>query len=236
MSVREIDIANALKAKHENLEDIFATQVKIGPAGSRIMDAVAIKKTWSPRTVIGYEIKTSRQDFLNDQKYPVYMENCNIFYFVTPKDIIKKGELPEGAGHMVYNSDTNKLRTSIKAPFRDTPISSDVLLHIMFWKFNRYLGFKTRAEMLEDYKATKELKSLGIDIARKIRELEFDLERSKRDLKSVREDNVYYRKSIGKLNKKIEDPVEGLSKQDIFLLQSSVRNLSRIADKIKEAE
>lgn len=154
MYLGEKRITEALKSKHENLNDIFASQVKIGSMGSKIIDAVAIKKTWSPKTVIGYEIKTSRHDFLNDQKHPVYMDNCNIFYFVTPKNIIKDGELPEGSGHMVYNPDTkNKLRTVIKAPYRKTAVNPDVLLHIMFWKFERYLGFRTRAEILEDYKA-----------------------------------------------------------------------------------
>ena len=138
MHISEGMITKALKEKHENLEDIFAAQVKIGPMGSKIMDAVAIKKTWSPRTVIGYEIKVSRQDFLKDEKYPVYMENCNIFYFVAPKGVIKEGEIPEDAGLMIYNeSYSNKLWTAKKAPYRDIPINPDILLHIMLFICNK---------------------------------------------------------------------------------------------------
>ena len=168
-------ITKALQAKHENLEDIFTSQVKIGPAGSKIMDAVAIKKTWSPKTVIGYEIKVSRQDFLKDQKHPVYLQNCNIFYFATLKDIVKEGEIPEGAGHVIYNPDTDKLRTVKKAPYRNVPVNPDVLLHIMFWKAERYFGYRTRAEILADYQAKKELKNIGYEIAAKISRLEYQI-------------------------------------------------------------
>ncbi|TCU72874.1 hypothetical protein EV204_105210 [Tissierella praeacuta] len=234
MKVREIDISNALKEKHERAEDIFAAQVKIGPAGSKIMDAVAIKKTWSPRTVIGYEIKVSRQDFLSDQKHPVYMDNCNIFYFVTPKDIIHEGELPVGAGHMIYNPDTNKLRTVKKAPYRNEPISSDVLLHIMFWKMDRYFGYRTRTEILDDYKARKELKSIGKEIAYKISNLEFELKYSKKRLEILREKNESYKKQIFELRNPASEQIEGLSESDIWRLKSSIRNLSRIAEKIRE--
>lgn len=178
-------ITKALQVKHDNLEDIFAAQVKLGPAGSKIMDAVAIKKTWSPKTVIAYEIKVSRQDFLSDQKHPVYMENCNLFYFVTLKDIVKDGEIPEGAGHMIYSPETGKLRTVKKAPYRKTPVNPNVLLHIMFWKADRYFGYRTRAEMLADYQAKKDLKEIGYEISAKISNLEYQIKKF---------DNSYYKK------------------------------------------
>ncbi|OZV12320.1 hypothetical protein CIW83_09495 [Tissierella sp. P1] len=237
MNLSEGVITKALKDKHENLEDIFASQVKIGPAGSKIMDAVAIKKTWSPRTVIGYEIKISRQDFLSDQKHPVYMENCNIFYFVTPKGIIKDGELPVGVGHMIYNPETDKLRTSKKAPYRKQPINPDILLHIMFWKMDRYFGYRTRAEMLEDYKAKKELRSIGREIADKI----WDLERQLDDL-----DRSYYKERYEELQKQWKEkfgtnyinfdeiPInDGLSTYDIQRLSQSAKTILDMTEKLK---
>lgn len=233
MQVTERDISNALKEKHEKTNDIFASQVKIGPAGSKIMDAVAIKKSWSPRTVIGYEIKTSRQDFLKDEKYPVYMENCNIFYFVAPNGVIKKDEIPAEAGLMVYSPDTKKLRTVKKAPYRDIPINPDVLLHIMFWKFNRYLGYRTRAEILEDYKAKKELSSLGREIADKIRRLEFDVEFYKNYYEQYQKDYENLYKKYKELKQSQGLAIKGLSESDIWLLKSNIRNLSRIAEKIE---
>lgn len=238
MYLGEKRITEALREKHERAEDIFADQVKIGPAGSKIIDAVAIKKTWSPRTVIGYEIKISRQDFLNDQKHPIYMENCNIFYFVTPKGIIKDGELPKGAGHMIYNPETCKLRTIKKAPYRKQPINPDVLLHIMFWKAGRYFGFRTRAEMLEDYKAKGELSKLGKEVAIKIRDLEKQLE----DF-----DRAYYKERYDKLHKEWKEKfgtniidfdniptAGGLNSYEVEALERAVNTITKAVEKLKE--
>lgn len=228
-------IATALKTKHDTLGDIFASQVKIGPAGSKIMDAVAIKKTWSPRTVIGYEIKVSRQDFLRDQKHPVYMDNCNIFYFVTPVGIIQDGELPQGAGHMIYNSDTGKLRTKKKAPYRKQTINPDVLLHIMFWKMERYFGHRTRAEILADYEAKKHLSSIGKEVAVKIS----DLEREIKYLKSGRNAGRYedlqkkWKELFGTTYIDLDAiPLNnGLSTYDIDTIKRSAEMIARIMDK-----
>lgn len=238
MYLGEKRITEALKDKHENLNDIFAAQVKIGPSGSKIMDAVAIKKTWSPRTVIGYEIKVSRQDFLSDQKHPVYMENCNIFYFVTPKDIIHEGELPEGAGLMIYNPDTDKLRTVKKAPYRKQPINSDLLLHIMFWKMDRYFGYRTRAEILEDYKAKKGLKAIGEEISLKIWDLEHEITQLKRSSYKDRYDSLI-KKWQDKFGTNYIDfdniPVNGkLSNYDIQRLNSNAEGILRVLKKLKE--
>jgi hypothetical protein len=234
-------ITKALQSKHDNLGDIFAAQVKLGPAGSKIMDAVAIKKTWSPKTVIGYEIKVSRQDFLKDQKHPVYMQNCNIFYFVTLKDIVKEGELPEGAGHMIYNPDTDKLRIVKKAPYRNTPVNPDILLHIMFWKAERYFGYRTRAEILADYQAKKELKNLGHEIAIKISDLEYQIKKF---------DNSYYKRFYDEIHKDWKElfgtsyvdlrslpTSSGLSLQDLdrlkYNVNSIVKNASTILNKLE---
>lgn len=229
-------ITKALQAKHDNLGDIFAAQVKLGSAGSKIMDAVAIKKTWSPVTIIAYEIKVSRQDFLSDQKHPVYMENCNLFYFVTLKDIVKDGEIPEGAGHMIYSPDTGKLRTVKKAPYRKTPVNPNVLLHIMFWKAERYFGYRTRAEMLADYQAKKELKEIGCEIASKISNLEYEIKKF---------DNSYYKRFYDKIHKewkelygndyvdlRILPTTNGISMQDLERLKYNIDNIIRNANTI----
>ncbi|WP_208112793.1 MmcB family DNA repair protein [Aureibacillus halotolerans] len=42
-----------------------------------------------------YEIKVSRSDFLRDDKWPAYKNQCHRFFFVCPKDLIKPEELPD---------------------------------------------------------------------------------------------------------------------------------------------
>lgn len=174
MRFHEGNITQALERKHK--DDIFASQVKLGPAGSKIMDAVAIKKTWSPKTVIGYEIKVTRNDFLSDQKHPLYMDHCHIFYFVAPKGIIKPEELPDGAGLLEIN-ESMKLRTIVKSKYRKIIIPEDIFFHIMFWKLENYNRPPTKEEALQRIKSSIESKQYGNEVAMKIRDLEKKLDR-----------------------------------------------------------
>ncbi len=75
--------------------------------GSRSMDkevkradVFAITDTYPPRFVI-CEVKVSRADFLRgvkEEQYLHYMDNCNLFYFVTPWGLLKPGDKPLGCG------------------------------------------------------------------------------------------------------------------------------------------
>lgn len=51
--------------------------------------------------VRGYEIKVSRQDFQNDNKWREYLGYCDYFYFVCPADMIKPEELEPNIG-LIY--------------------------------------------------------------------------------------------------------------------------------------
>jgi len=166
----ENSVTKALKKRYS--DHIFASQVKLGSAGSKIIDAVAIKKTWSPITAIGFEIKVSRSDFVNDNKYPEYMKACTNFYFVAPNGIIKDDEIPKDVGLMIYYPESGTLKIKKKAPYLKHEVKPEMLLHIMFWKFEQYNAPKTRQEHLDDLKAKTESMEYGSKIASKIRELE----------------------------------------------------------------
>lgn len=197
--VTESDITKALKAKH--YKDIFAAQVKMGQAGSKIMDAVVIKPTWTPITLIGYEIKVSRADFLNDQKYPHYMKTCTLFSFVAPKGVIQKNELPSDAGLIEYNPKTGKLRTVKKAPYNKVQIMPEVLLHIMFWKFDDYNRPPTKEErrqrVEEQVHSRRYGRSLSRDIARKLESLERFKERAERKEDKWQDFQEVFHKEMG---------------------------------------
>ena len=168
--VRESDITKALKERHDKRGDFFASQVKMGSAGSKILDGVAIPPTWSPRTIIGYEIKVTRADFLSDQKYPHYMETCNLFYFVVPKGLIKKDEVPRNVGIIEYNN--GKLRQIKHAIYEKRDINVDMLLHCIFYKVHQYNKPKSKRELFEEMKLKVESREYGHEIAKKFRELE----------------------------------------------------------------
>lgn len=73
-----------------------------------ILDGFAITQAYRSMKTIGYEIKVSRGDFLQDKKWQNYLPVCNTFYFVSPPEVIYKEDLPDGIG--LYHVIDNKLK------------------------------------------------------------------------------------------------------------------------------
>lgn len=70
---------------------------------------------------IAYEIKVSRSDFLHEIKHPKKRQTAvlysNEFYFVTPKGLVSKEEIPEGCGLIEVKEDLSS-RVVVKAEHR----------------------------------------------------------------------------------------------------------------------
>jgi len=114
-------ISKLLADKHSC--DVFVPECKNGETwGARDLlklDAWVLLKTYSPLTTIGYEIKCSRSDFENDQKWVGYLDLCHMFYFVCPAGMIRSIDLPSRVG-LIWVSQTGKLHTKRKAT-RENP-------------------------------------------------------------------------------------------------------------------
>ncbi|MHC4592869.1 MAG: MmcB family DNA repair protein, partial [Planctomycetota bacterium] len=105
-----------LAARHA--KDVFVTECKDGPTWTghhKRLDAWALRKTWSPWTCVGYEVKASRADFEQDQKWPGYLSVCHEFYLVCPSGLIKAVDLPPDVGLLWCSPNAQKLHTKIKA-------------------------------------------------------------------------------------------------------------------------
>jgi len=73
-----------------------------------IPDVMMIKKSYTKPDITIYEVKATRRDFMQDVgkgKYRQYFNICHRFYFACPVGVLKKEEIPEGAGLTVYNKD-----------------------------------------------------------------------------------------------------------------------------------
>lgn len=153
--VRAEDISLALSKKHSS--DFFMTEVKNGPSGwsgSNVrMDAVAIAKSWTHPCIYGYEIKVSRQDFLNDKKWPIYKDQTHSFSFVCPKGLIDPKEDSEDGGLIYYSEQTSKLYTRKKAKYRECEMNAGMLLYIIMNRLDsdRYPFFSSKEEYLKAY-------------------------------------------------------------------------------------
>lgn len=121
--VTSTDIKKALAGFHE--KDFFITECKTcstyfpDPQGLLKFDGLAIRKSYTKPCITGYEIKVSRGDFLQDNKWHLYLQYCNEFYFVVPAGLITKEEIPENVGLIYYYPDTTVLRIKRKALYRE---------------------------------------------------------------------------------------------------------------------
>lgn len=134
------DLLQLLRDKHR--EDVFVDECVVSRRSMRRLDAWVLKTTWSPVTMVGYEIKAARGDFLRDDKWPAYLPVCNLFYFVTTgPDIIKIPEVPEGCGLMYSTRKGTRLYTKVKASRREAKLPANLMATVLM----------NRAKILEPY-------------------------------------------------------------------------------------
>lgn len=169
--VKAYQIKEALASQH--YKDFFVTECKNGPTynptgnGLLIFDAIAIAKSWSNPRIVIYEVKVSRNDFLRDGKYQCYLPYCHEFYFVVPKGMVKKEELPENVGLKYYDPNTKAIRTVKKAVYRHIELNPELFMYIIMNKLesDRYPFFHNKKEYAEAYLNEKNMR---YDIGRKL--------------------------------------------------------------------
>ncbi len=174
LKVKAHQIKNALSKKHR--DDFFLTEVKNGPSWSGnnllILDALAIKKSWSKPCITGYEIKVDRGDFLRDQKYVHYLQYCHKFSFVCPKGLIKPDELDPAIGLIWYNPETGGLhsrRAAVYRPMEQLP--ETLLMYIIMSRLesDRHPFFSDKREFFEEWLQDKrDRRELGWKVQNKL--------------------------------------------------------------------
>lgn len=110
------DIEQALLEKHK--DDVWASEIATKSHGRRRIDFWAMAKSHAKPWVTGYEIKISRSDFLNDNKWMDYLPICNRLYMVCPHGMVSPDEIMPEAGLMWATASGSKLYTKKKAPYR----------------------------------------------------------------------------------------------------------------------
>lgn len=138
IDINSNDIGILIDQKHH--KDLVVSECKTGSSGrgNNIFDVFVMRKSWSNFSTIGYEIKITRQDFLNDNKWQNYLPYCNEFYFVTPWGMINKNEIPENVGLYWVSKNSNRLFNKKKASYRE--ITNDdlisVFIYLLMWRMN----------------------------------------------------------------------------------------------------
>lgn len=187
-------ILDLLLAKHA--KDICVPECKTGASWTdrrmQKMDLWTMARSWSKPKVTVYEIKVSRGDFLQDDKWRAYLGFGNEFYFVCPSSLIDKAELPDEAGLMVTSKNGNRLFTKKKAPYRDIQIPESVFRYLLMWRTRIDVDMEKQTRLqywekfLENKKYTQELgyqvsRNLSRIIKKKIESVEMENHRLKRE-------------------------------------------------------
>lgn len=253
--VTSTDIKRALAEKH--LKDFFLTEVKSGPTqlvvpgGLKILDGLAVRKSWTNPCFTGYEVKISRGDFLRDAKFYTYEELCNCLYIVCPKGMIERTELPESVGLMYYDPEKKTLTTRKKAIFRKIEYSPEMLLYIIFSRLDsdRYPFFSDKRQYFEEYLAGKrDNRELAVSVKTKLVQDNARLEKALGDIEVFRQNYEIY-KAIQKVMHRhgiwvfrAEQAAEELDKalsrkcpEDISSVRQSVEVLLNRLKRIEEA-
>lgn len=181
--IRAVDIKLALSELHSNRSTYFLTECKTcstyfpDPQGLLIFDGLAITKSYTKPNIIGYEIKVARNDFTRDNKWHLYLQYCNEFYFVCPKGLIAKDELPDNVGLIWYDPDAKQiLRTVKKAQYRNIDEPVGLYKYIIYSRLDedRIPFYEDKAEYVRDYlEDRKDKKYIGSTLGSKMaKELE----------------------------------------------------------------
>lgn len=153
--------------------DIGCDEVKTGPSvgGCVRLDYWAMKPSWATPAYTGYEIKVSRSDFLQDNKWVNYLPYCEYFYFVCPFGLIDPSEVPEKAGLMYASKTGSRIYTKKKAPYREVNVPAEILTYLLMWRM-RENNVMTNAEYWKNWlEQKKENQEIGYRVKGRLREL-----------------------------------------------------------------
>jgi len=133
-----------------------------------------MRRSYSRPGYFGYEIKVSRADFLQDNKWPEYLPNCNQFFFVTPWKLIMPEEVPDGCGLIWVSKNLTKTYIKKKASHRKIEEPIALLKYILMSRtsvaMERDPGMERIARIRAWLEQEKELDALGYDVARRFQD------------------------------------------------------------------
>lgn len=127
-------ILDALLTRHS--ADVCVPECKDGPSQMTDsylrMDLWVMPRSWSKPWVTAYEVKVSRKDFVQDDKWPAYLAYCHRFYFACPWGLIEPGEVGTDVGLCWVTTTGSRVITKKKAPIRrDVEIPETVWRYIL---------------------------------------------------------------------------------------------------------
>jgi len=253
------DIIALLADRHHH--DLFVPECKVnstwGAKTTYRLDAWAMRRSWSPWTTIGYEIKVSRSDFVHDDKWPNYLPLCHQFSFVCPRGLIDPKEVGEGIGLMWVTKNGKRLITKVKAPRREIEPPIELLIYVLMsraqivnstYRAHDKMSRQEEIAYWRHWLAQKaESRSLGHlvseAVASRVRQAEDKLHRAQMLLERVKEADALLQKHLGlglpdlsswRMEEQVLNAISLLPKQLVDKARAEARELTRFADAAEE--
>lgn len=253
------DLGRLLAERHK--DDVFVPECKTGPSGvgSLRLDGWAMKRSWSTPTTWGYEIKVSRSDFLNDDKWTGYLDCCSEFYWVCPWGLIQPNEVGRGAGLIYATKTGTRLVRKVKAVSRDVQIPESLWRYLLMSRTNivrdmHEANQETPAEYWHRWLKNRQIdRSFGARVGKAIRqaieEQIFDVqnenERMKREVgrfesirDRLRELGFDPERPVHEfaVSRKVQELKQAVPSDLSFKVDSVREDLDRLAAKLREIE
>jgi hypothetical protein len=162
----------SLALAHHHSKDLYVPECKNGPTYSSHdilrLDAWVLARTYSPMTTLGYEIKVSRADFEQDQKWTAYLDYCHRFFFACPAGLIRSTDLPKEVGLVWYSAAGNiHIKRHADRHEPDPVKFQKLLIYVLMSRsvivgdmYAANNGIKSREEYIKDYLAEAEKRGI----------------------------------------------------------------------------
>lgn len=143
-----------------------------------VPDVMTLRYSYTRPDITIYDIKNSRQDFsqdVNKAKYKRYLTFCDRFYFAVSIGLLRKNEVPEDAGLIVYNSEKNTWSVVKSSPRYVAELDRIDWQSLMMAKYateRRARRLKDRIVWKENLSVADKVKNLSCEIELKLREVE----------------------------------------------------------------
>jgi hypothetical protein len=212
-----------------------------------------MKRSWAHPLSVGYEIKVSRGDFLQDDKWHSYLEYCNSFYFVCPPDIIRPSEVGPEVGLLWVSKNEKVLMLKKKAHYREVTIPESFYRYVLMCRAKITAStFTMRDDPDHEYQYWKtwlaekrEKQGIGHAASKRIQEIVNEkIDRVERDNEKLRVEIEDYKEvkefadSVGfefrgwnrtrSVKNKIEEIMAGVPREFVNQVDDVLANLTKI--------
>lgn len=194
--------------------------------------------------MIGYEVKVSRSDWLNDKKYLAYLPLCHYLNIVAAPGVVQIEELPPDVGLLEPVGNGTRLVTRRKAVYRKIELPGDLLVYVLMCrtKITREIqdssGWRMR-QLQEWVESKNEKHKLSYAVNAKIRETFAEQERRQSQLNFRLERLERIERRLTELGFDPDKPVDLWDLNQRLKPQGVdpdiVQTLSRAADNIMKA-